>query len=180
MTLLVHKGVPRQKGYGLLFSKLPQASTRTTHGLISPQRGGFINPLRLAGNLVKTLIGTLSPRTSEMQYGTGIWSDFLKPTMKKAIPHIAKFALNTGMDVIQNKRSLKNALMQRGKEAVTNLVKGPTLARAPPAVASRLAGQKRAGTKGHSSIKKKRMRPSLQSTPTSKSKQVAREQDIFD
>ena len=98
--------------------------------------------------------------------------------MKKAIPHIAKFALNTGMDVVQNKSSLKNALVQRGKEAVTNLMHGSkktvarppsqhrpkkTLARAPPPVASRLAGKKRSNTKSNSNIKKKRMGSALHS-----------------
>ena len=125
MTLIVHKGVPSQRGYGLLFPKLTPSSTRITHGLISPQRGGFLNLLKLAGNVLNTLVGGGSrPTATDMQYGSGFWSDFLKPTLKKAIPHIAKFALNTGMDVVQNKSSLKNALVQRGKEAVANLMHG--------------------------------------------------------
>lgn len=112
------------------------------------------------------------PRHSRPQAGKGFFTDLLKSTAKQALTAAAK----TGLDVLENKRSFKDALKTHGGQVIKNtasrmLSQGGEKSR-PPAKPKLLA-------RGGPRIKRS-LETASGERPPKKKKKKARPLDFFD
>ena len=104
--MLVHRGVPRQRGRGLgmlgglAIKMLPKL-------LMGPGLG-------LAGSILPGLL-------NHGQRGSG-FKDVAKNVMEKGGRRMLQAALHAGLDVVGKRRSIKDALIHHGKRAVKDML----------------------------------------------------------
>ena len=115
-----HPGLLRQRGHGqFVYHK----------GLLRQKGHGFLGSLfKVAAPLVSNLVGGLLGQQQapppppgyyppqNYQRGEGFFTDLLKTGAKHALTAAAR----TGLDVLENKRSLKDAVKTHGVQALKN------------------------------------------------------------